>query len=260
MSCSWPAATRRAGSTRASNAGSAPWSPRGASASSPSPDLDHSLLERTSHDRVAELLSAYVAQRAADALQAQAAGRGALLTESTPEESPRDRHGCRSCVLASDACPGAGPGPGTGPWAEAADGRAGKGIEDDDDSGSAPVPKRGLANAFGKRQLSSYPNTWPRLGYLAIVVLTTIMLYYLYYVEGAVTPLLLPYYHMSFQFFLYLLVVSNAIGAFSAFIGGSPTRSVGPTSPSTGRSSSRSSSCSPSRTSTTSGGSPRPTA
>ena len=85
---------------------------------------------------------------------------------------------------------------------------------------SAPVPKKGMANAFGKRQLSSYPNTWPRLGYLAIVVLTTIMLYYLYYVEGAVTPLLLPYYHMSFQFFLYLLVVSNAIGAFSAFIGG----------------------------------------
>ena len=71
-----------------------------------------------------------------------------------------------------------------------------------------------------KRQLSTYPNTWPRIGYLGIVVLTTIMLYYLYYVEGAVTPLLLPYYHMSFQFFLYLLVVSNAIGAFSAFIGG----------------------------------------
>ena len=83
-----------------------------------------------------------------------------------------------------------------------------------------PIPKRGLANALGKRQLYTYPNTWPRIGYLAIVVLTTIMLYYLYYVEGAVTPLLLPYYHMSFQFFLYLLVVSNAIGAFSAFIGG----------------------------------------
>ena len=85
---------------------------------------------------------------------------------------------------------------------------------------NAPVPRRGLANALWKRQLSTYPNTWPRIGYLAIVVLTTIMLYYLYYVEGAVTPLLLPYYHMSFQFFLYLLVVSNAIGAFSAFIGG----------------------------------------
>src|ERR1035438_6369681 len=70
------------------------------------------------------------------------------------------------------------------------------------------------------RQLRSYPNTIPRLGYLGVVVLTTIMLYYLYYVEGAVTPLLLPYYHMSFQYFLYLLVVSNAIGAFTAFIGG----------------------------------------
>ncbi len=85
----------------------------------------------------------------------------------------------------------------------------------------APVPAQGgLRNAFGRRQLYKYPNTWPRLGYLGIVVLTTIMLYYLYYVEGAVTPLLLPYYHMSFKFFLYLLVVSNAIGAFSAFIGG----------------------------------------
>jgi MFS family permease len=85
---------------------------------------------------------------------------------------------------------------------------------------SAPVQKTGLAYALGQRQLHKYPDTWPRLGYLAIVVLTTIMLYYLYYVEGAVTPLLLPYYHMSFAFFLYLLVASNAIGAFSAFIGG----------------------------------------
>ena len=47
---------------------------------------------------------------------------------------------------------------------------------------SAPVPKGGLANALWKRQLSTYPNTWPRIGYLGIVVLTTIMLYYLYYV------------------------------------------------------------------------------
>jgi MFS family permease len=85
----------------------------------------------------------------------------------------------------------------------------------------APAPSRGsLANALWRRQLYRYPDTWPRIGYLAIVVLTTIMLYYLYYVEGAVTPRLLPYYHMSFAFFLYLLVVSNAIGAFSAFVGG----------------------------------------
>jgi MFS family permease len=88
-----------------------------------------------------------------------------------------------------------------------------------------PVPEpagdeRWWYKAFVTRRLDRYPNTWPRIGYLAIVVLTTIMLYYLYYVEGAVTPRLLPYYHMSFAFFLYLLVVSNAIGAFSAFLGG----------------------------------------
>src|ERR1700759_923138 len=80
--------------------------------------------------------------------------------------------------------------------------------------------RRSLRHALWNRQLDRYPDPLPRLGYPAIVVLTTIMLYYLYYVEGAVTPRLLPYYHMSFQFFLYLLVVSNAIGAFSAFVGG----------------------------------------
>ena len=80
--------------------------------------------------------------------------------------------------------------------------------------------QRWWVKRFVTRRLDRYPDTWPRIGYLSIVVLTTIMLYYLYYVEGAVTPRLLPYYHMSFQFFLYLLVVSNAIGAFSAFIGG----------------------------------------
>ena len=86
---------------------------------------------------------------------------------------------------------------------------------------TAPVSThRWWVDRFVTRRLYHYPDTLPRIGYLAIVVLTTIMLYYLYYVEGAVTPRMLPYYHMSFQFFLYLLVVSNAIGAFSAFVGG----------------------------------------
>jgi len=34
-----------------------------------------------------------------------------------------------------------------------------------------------------KRQLTHYPSTAARTGYLGIVVLTTIVLYYLYYVE-----------------------------------------------------------------------------
>jgi hypothetical protein len=77
-----------------------------------------------------------------------------------------------------------------------------------------------LTRAFVTRQLPRFPSPTGRLFYLGIVVLTTMTLYYLYYVEGTVTPLMLPYYHMSFLYFLYLLVVSNAVGAFTAFIGG----------------------------------------
>jgi MFS family permease len=88
-------------------------------------------------------------------------------------------------------------------------------------TGAAPVqPKRTLADALIRRQLYRYPGTAARYGYLLIVVVTTIMLYYLFYVEGAVLPLLLPSYHMSFQYFLYVIVIGNAIGAFTAFIGG----------------------------------------
>ena len=36
----------------------------------------------------------------------------------------------------------------------------------------------GLRNALGKRQLSTHPETIPRLGYLGIVVLVTITLHY----------------------------------------------------------------------------------
>lgn len=86
-----------------------------------------------------------------------------------------------------------------------------------------PAPataKWSFKEAFVTRQLRRYPSSSARYRYLALVTITTITLYYLYYIEGTVTPLLLPYYHMSFLYFLYLLVVSNAIGAFSAFIGG----------------------------------------
>src|ERR1035437_9982508 len=86
-------------------------------------------------------------------------------------------------------------------------------------SGAAPDTGGG-DRGFFNRQLDHYPPTGKRYGYLAIVVAATIVLYYLYYVVGTTTTLFLPYFHMSFTYFLGLLVVSNAIGAFSAFIGG----------------------------------------
>ncbi len=81
---------------------------------------------------------------------------------------------------------------------------------------AAPPARKGFFN----RELDSYPPTGKRYGYLAIVVLATVVLYYLYYVIGATTTLFLPALHMSFAFFIGLLVVSNAIGAFSALLGG----------------------------------------
>ncbi len=39
-----------------------------------------------------------------------------------------------------------------------------------------------------RRQLDSYPDTGPRVMYLAITVLATIMLYYELYVGGSVCP------------------------------------------------------------------------
>jgi len=71
-----------------------------------------------------------------------------------------------------------------------------------------------------KRQLDRYPERGARLSYLGIVVLLTVVLYYVYWEEGATLPLLLPYYHMSFRYFLYLVVISNGLGAFAAVVGG----------------------------------------
>lgn len=70
------------------------------------------------------------------------------------------------------------------------------------------------------RQLQHYPTDAARRTYLTIVVLIAVVLYYVYWEEGATLPLLLPYYHMSFRFFLLLVVVSNGLGAFAAIAGG----------------------------------------
>ena len=71
-----------------------------------------------------------------------------------------------------------------------------------------------------QRQLGTYPDTRPRMVYLAITVLATIMLYYELYVAGAVSTLILSNLHVSFNFFVYLLAFGNLIGAFGALLAG----------------------------------------
>ena len=71
-----------------------------------------------------------------------------------------------------------------------------------------------------RRQLDSYPNTGPRVMYLAITVLATIMLYYELYVGGSVSTLILVNLHMSFTFFVVTLAFGNLIGAFGSLFAG----------------------------------------
>jgi MFS family permease len=76
------------------------------------------------------------------------------------------------------------------------------------------------ASWLWRRQLEAYPNTRPRMIYLAITVLATIMLYYELYVAGSVSTLILSNLHASFNFFVYLLAFGNLIGAFGALLAG----------------------------------------
>ena len=71
-----------------------------------------------------------------------------------------------------------------------------------------------------KRQLDTYPETGPRMMYLGITVLATVMLYYELYVGGSVTTLLLPKLHMTFTFYVYAIAISNLIGAFGSLFAG----------------------------------------
>jgi MFS transporter, ACS family, D-galactonate transporter len=90
-------------------------------------------------------------------------------------------------------------------------------------SGTAtqPVPTRpGWVTFLTRRQLDSYPETGPRVMYLAITVLATITLYYELYVTGSVSTLLLANLHMSFTFFVLTLAFGNLLGAFGSLFAG----------------------------------------
>ena len=90
-------------------------------------------------------------------------------------------------------------------------------------SGTAAQPvstRPGWVDWLLKRQLDSYPETRPRVTYLAITVLATITLYYELYVGGSVSTLLLANLHMSFTFFVLTLAFGALIGAFGSLFAG----------------------------------------
>src|SRR5258708_17380409 len=80
--------------------------------------------------------------------------------------------------------------------------------------------RRGRGGWLWRRQLDTYPNTGPRVMYLAITVLATVTLYYELYVGGSVSTLLLVNLHMSFTFFVVALAFGNLLGAFGSLFAG----------------------------------------
>lgn len=68
------------------------------------------------------------------------------------------------------------------------------------------------------RQLDTYPSARARAGFLLVILVTTIVLYYEAYVGGSVGPAILAHYQISFHFYLTVIVVSNVIGALASLL------------------------------------------
>jgi MFS family permease len=82
------------------------------------------------------------------------------------------------------------------------------------------VPTARVVNGLWRRELAHYPETPARMWYLTIVVLATIVLYYQFYIAGAVSPSIIAGYGMTFPFYVYIIVVANAVGAFGSLAAG----------------------------------------
>ena len=70
------------------------------------------------------------------------------------------------------------------------------------------------------RKLVGYPSGPARYLLLAVVVLSSIVLYYEQYVQGAVSPSVLAHFQISFRYYLTVVVISNAVGAVASLLAG----------------------------------------
>jgi MFS family permease len=87
------------------------------------------------------------------------------------------------------------------------------------DTATAPAGttgRGGLGSFFFTHEIDEYPGNAKRTAYLALAVLATIVLYYTYFTQTGVTPQILVSYHMSFSFYVWIVVISNLIGAFAS--------------------------------------------
>ncbi len=74
--------------------------------------------------------------------------------------------------------------------------------------------------SFWDRELAAFPKPSTRIACLGIVVLATIVLYYQFYLAGAVATHILAEYHMSFVYYVNISVVGYIFGAIASFLTG----------------------------------------
>ncbi len=83
-------------------------------------------------------------------------------------------------------------------------------------STSQPRARSPLNRLLFDHTVTEYPSGSQRARYLTLAILATIVLYYTYYTQFGVTPNILASFHMSFNFFIAITVVSNLLGAFAS--------------------------------------------
>ncbi|MET9217349.1 MFS transporter [Streptomyces sp. NPDC003300] len=71
-----------------------------------------------------------------------------------------------------------------------------------------------------RRDLAEYPATGRRMAYLAIVVITTVVLYYMLYIQYAVATSIITHFDMTYRYFVWVSVIGNAVGAFASLVAG----------------------------------------
>jgi MFS family permease len=79
-----------------------------------------------------------------------------------------------------------------------------------------PTVRSPLGRFLFDHTITEYPRGPRRYGYLALAIVATVVLYYVYYTQTGVTPNILAGYHMSFSFYIAIIVVSNLLGAFAS--------------------------------------------
>jgi ACS family D-galactonate transporter-like MFS transporter len=78
----------------------------------------------------------------------------------------------------------------------------------------------GALRRLWDRELPHYPGTARRYYSLGLVIAMTIMMYYQYFVTAALSGHILPYFHISFLFWISMAVLGNALGAAASLLGG----------------------------------------